>query len=259
MESIDITTNSKYSGVEYEIRVKLAAAYRICAYLKWDEVIYNHLTARIPGTEHILLNPFGMRFDEITASSLVKIDMDGNIIDKGCTDWGINKTAHVIHTAIHKARPDILSTMHTHEVNGVAVACMKEGLIPISQNSMLINNITYHDYESISVDISEQERIAKDLGPTSLNLVLRNHGLLTCGRTIEEAFYNLYVLTKACEIQVQVMSMVGGDLSKLNLPPKAIQDSVQHIAANFNKEGFGVKEFNALYRIVEKLDRSFKL
>jgi len=250
--------HSKYSDEEYTVRCKLAAAYRLMAYFKWDELIYNHLTARIPGTENILLNPFGMRFDEITASSLVSVDLDGKIVDPGTTDYGINYTGYVIHGAIHKSRPDILSTIHTHSSAGVAVASYKDGLILTSQNACTLGEISYHDYEGISTNEDEQGRIIKSLGETSNLLILKNHGLLTCGDDVASAFFRIFQLTKACEIQVATLSMVGGDISKVVEIPQKIQDEVSHCANSFTKVGYGKKEFKAYYRLMEKMDSSFK-
>ncbi|EGC40261.1 hypothetical protein DICPUDRAFT_74198 [Dictyostelium purpureum] len=255
---ISVENKSKYSDIEYLTRVKLAAAYRLVAHYKWDEVIYNHLTARIPGTDYILLNPFGMRFDEVTASSLVKLDLEGNIIDEGSSNLGINSTGYVIHGAIHRARPDIESTMHTHVNDVVAVACYKEGLLPISQNALIVGDVSYHDYEGISVNLEEQGRIVKSLGSENKCLILRNHGIVTCGNCVEEAFYFLYQLTKACEIQVKMLSIVGGDTSKLTIPSEEIKDFVIKTARSFTKQGNGKKEFKALYRLIETIDDSFK-
>ncbi|KAN0029108.1 hypothetical protein ACTFIV_010981 [Dictyostelium citrinum] len=257
-DELSLVNKTKYSDEEYLIRVKLAATYRMIAHLGWDELIYNHLTARIPGTDYMLLNAFGMRFDEVTATSLVAIDMNGKIVDAGSTDLGINKTGYVIHGAIHRARPDILSTMHVHQEDSVAVACYKEGLLPISQNSFILGDISYHTYEGISINAEEQERIVKSLGPVNKNLILRNHGIVSCGNCIEEAFFYLYQFVKACEVQVKMLSMVGGDTSKLDIPSKEIRDFSTRTAASFTAQGNGKKEWKCYYRIIEKLDDSFK-
>ncbi|KAF2073741.1 hypothetical protein CYY_004943 [Polysphondylium violaceum] len=250
--------HSKYSDQEYTIRCKLAAAYRLMAYFKWDELIYNHLTARIPGTEHILLNPFGMRFDEITASSLVCVDLDGKVVDPGNTTHGFNYTGYVIHGAIHKSRPDVLATVHTHSPPGVAVASYKDGLLLTNQTACTLGEVTYHDYEGISTDKDEQERIIKSLGDTSNVLILRNHGLLTCGDDVAAAFARIFTLTKACEIQVQTLSMVGGDQSKITPISQEIQDKVANTHKMFSRVGYGKKEFKAFYNLMLQLDPSFK-
>eukprot|EP01133_Synstelium_polycarpum_P007626 gene7626-8921_t len=248
----------KWSPEERSVRVTLAAAYRIAAMLGWDELIYNHLTVRVPGTEHILLNPFGLAFDEITASSLVKIDLDGNMIDPGTTEYGINRTGYVIHAAIHKARPDISSTMHTHPTAGVAVASMKCGLLPFCQNIMICGDIKYHDYEGISINEEEQVRIVEDLGPTAKNMILHNHGLLSCGETIQEAFFNLFELTKACEIQVATLSAVGGDVSKIIMPSEERIAQAKVVSQMFSRAGMGVREFDAMLRRIDRMDQSYK-
>eukprot|EP01132_Coremiostelium_polycephalum_P000415 gene415-525_t len=254
--TFDRTYTGTYTYEEYLTRVKLAASFQLVAYHGWDELIYNHMTARIPGTDHILLNPFGVTFDEITASNLVKIDLDGNIIDPGTTNYGINATGYVIHAAIHKARPDVVSTMHTHSVAGVAVSCYKDGLVRFHQNACILPEISYHDYEGISLDLGEQERIIEHLGQNNI-LIMRNHGLLTCGESIEEAYFNLHQLTKACEIQVKTLASVGGDFSKLLSIEKAIQDKNQAIQASYLPEGKGVREFRAMVRKIIASRRNF--
>eukprot|EP01132_Coremiostelium_polycephalum_P004090 gene4090-5118_t len=257
-EEIEIKNSTKYSDEEYLVRVKLAAAYRLVSYHGWDQIIGNHLTARVPGTEYILINPYGLRFDEITASSLVKLDLDGNIIDPGTTRYGVNSTGYVIHSAIHRGRPDIISTMHTHPVAGVAVSCLKDGLSRFHQNDFIVPDISYHEYEGISLDLGEQERIISSLGPKNMVLIMRNHGLVSCGRSIEEAYYTLFILTKACEIQVAMLSSVGGDISKLVAVDQSTQTKSQLLASKFNKEGFGTREFRAMFRKMDSLDPSFR-
>ncbi|EGG21159.1 alpha adducin [Cavenderia fasciculata] len=249
---------TKWSDEERKARIELAATYRMVALMGWDELIYNHLTIRIPGTEHILLNPFGLRFDEVTASSLVKLDLDGNLIDEGSTTYGFNRTGYVIHGAIHRARPDINATLHTHHASIVAVSSLKCGLVHFHQNSFLFGEVAYHDYEGISTDIDEQKRIVAALGPTSKNLILRNHGVVSCGSTIQEAFFYLYQVTKSCEVQIQALSACGGDVSKLNIPTKEISDKSFRISSQFNVEGVGMKEWDCLIRKLDKLDPSYK-
>jgi len=171
------------------------------------DLIYNHITARIPGTQdHLLINLYGLLYKEITASSLVKIDVEGNILAKPDTDYSINKSGYVIHGAIHKARPDVGCIIHTHTRAGMAVAAMKCGLLPMSQTSIRFEgHISYHDYEGPAVDLAERERLVADLGPHDA-LVLRNHGLLTCGPTIQQAFNTMYQLEMSCRGQVDAMA-----------------------------------------------------
>jgi len=240
-----------------ETRIMLAGAYRLFDIFGWTDLIYNHLTARVPGQENaFLINPFGLLFSEIKASSLIKIDIEGNVLDGGCTSFGINQAGYVIHSAIHSARPDLQSVMHCHSTSGVAVAASKEGLLPISQNRAIIGHVTYHDYEGISVSLEERGRLVTDLGPTCKIMILRNHGLLSCGSTIPEAFFNMYMLNRACEMQVAALS-VGKD--NLRLLDKKYQDFTEKTAASFNPEGIGQKEFVALLRKLDSIDQSYKL
>ena len=177
------------SPEEWRARVDLAACYRLIDTYGMTDLIYNHITARVPGEEDVvLLNLYGLLYKEITASSLVKIHVDGEIIWKPDSDYGINKSGYVIHGAIHKARPDVACVLHTHTRAGMAVAAMKCGLLPLSQTSIrFVGHIGYHDYEGPAVELDERERLVRDLGPHDA-LIMRNHGLLTCGATVQQAF-----------------------------------------------------------------------
>src|SRR5256886_2755351 len=194
------------SAAEWQTRVDLAACYRLMDCYAMTDLIYNHITARIPGTDHLLINLYGLLYREITASSLVKIDVEGNILQKPDTDYAINKSGYVIHGAIHKARPDVSCIIHTHTRAGMAVAAMKCGLLPLSQTSIRFEgHIGYHDYEGPAVDLAERERLVADLGPHDA-MILRSHGLLTCGPSIPEAFNTVYQHELACRTQVDVMA-----------------------------------------------------
>ena len=195
------------SAEEWQARVDLAACYRLVDKYGMTDLIYNHITARIPGSaDHLLINLYGMLYKEITASSLVKIDVEGEIIWKPDTDYGINKSGYVIHGAIHKARPDVACVLHTHTRAGIAVSAMTCGLLPLSQTSIrFVGHIGYHDYEGPAVDLDERERIVNDLGPHDA-LIMRNHGLLTCGATIQQAFNTMYQLELSCRSQVDAMA-----------------------------------------------------
>jgi ribulose-5-phosphate 4-epimerase/fuculose-1-phosphate aldolase len=195
------------SAQEWQARVDLAACYRLVDKYGMTDLIYNHITARMPGSnDHLLINLYGMLYKEITASSLVKIDVEGEIIWKPETDYGINKSGYVIHGAIHKARPDVACVLHTHTRAGIAVSAMKCGLLPLSQTAIrFVGHIGYHDYEGPAVDLDERERIVSDLGPHDA-LVMRNHGLLTCGATIQQAFNTMYQLELSCRSQVDAMA-----------------------------------------------------
>src|SRR3981081_2494326 len=188
------------------MRCDLAAAYQLAALFKWTDLIYTHFSARVPCTEHLLINPYGLMFEEITASTLVKIDKDGNIIDDP-TGLGINYAGFVIHGCVHEARPEINCVIHTHTRAGVAISAMKCGLLPISQHAQYTEQmVTYHDYEGIALDMDERTRMAKDLGKASKAMILRNHGLLTLGHTVHEAWEMMYYLDCACQIQIDAMS-----------------------------------------------------
>ena len=200
------SVRDRVSKEEWQMRVDLAAAYQLAAIFKWTDLIYTHFSARVPGTEDFLINPYGLMFDEITASSLVRIDAEGKIIDDPL-DMGVNEAGFVIHSCMHKARPEINCVIHTHTRTGVAVSAMKCGLLPISQHAMLVHSdIAYHDYEGVALYMEEQQRMASDLGKSAKAMVLRNHGLLALGETVREAFEVMYYLDCACQIQVDAMA-----------------------------------------------------
>ena len=207
------TVRERVSAGEWDLRVNLAACYRLVARYGMTDLVYNHITARVPGDdEHVLINLYGILYKEVTASSLVKIDIDGNVIWKPDTDYGLNVSGYVIHGAIHRARPDVGCIIHTHTRAGMAVSCMREGLLPLTQTSMrFYNHIGYHDYEGPAIDKAEQERLVADLGEHNA-LVLRNHGLLTCGPSVPEAFNLIYQLEQSCRAQVDVMA-AGASMS----------------------------------------------
>ena len=190
---------------EWQARVNLAAAYRLVALYGWDDLIFTHLSARIPGPEHhFLINPFTHLFEEITASSLVKIDVEGNKIDD--TPAPINRAGFVIHSAIHMARPDAVAVLHLHTPHGQAVSAMREGLLPHTQTAMIAHHdVAYHDFEGIATNLDERERIVADLG-TKNSMLLRNHGTLTVGASIADAFMRMYFLERACQAQVMMLA-----------------------------------------------------
>jgi ribulose-5-phosphate 4-epimerase/fuculose-1-phosphate aldolase len=188
------------------MRVDLAACYQLAAIFKWTDLIYTHFSARVPGTEDFLINAYGLMFEEITASNLVRIDTRGKEIDDPL-ELGYNEAGFVIHGCVHEARPEVNCVIHTHTRAGVAVSAMKCGLLPISQHAMRVQRqCTYHDYEGIALDMGERERMAHDLGRTSKVMILRNHGLLTLGETVREAFELMYYLDCACQIQIDAMA-----------------------------------------------------
>ena len=188
------------AAAEWQVRCGLAAAYRLFAHLGWHELIYNHLTVRVPGTEHFLINPFGLMYREITASALVKIALDGRKVEPSA--WDVNPAGFVVHAAVHAARPDAHCVVHTHTTAGQVVSCQRDGLLPLSFNAMFYTDrIAYHDFEGISLEREECGRLAADLGDRNV-MILRNHGLLVCGPSIGDAFAEHYMLQRACEVQV---------------------------------------------------------
>ncbi|MEM5294778.1 class II aldolase/adducin family protein [Burkholderia sp. JPY481] len=216
MSSSAISLKNDVSPAEWEARVDLAAAYRLTALFGWDDLVFTHISARVPGPEHhFLINPYGMMFDEITASSLVKIDLDGRKVSE--SPYEINPAGFTIHSAIHAAREDALCVMHTHSINGVAVSAQAEGLLPLSQQSLgVLASLGYHDYEGIALNEAEKPRLVQDLGHNT-NLMLRNHGLLTVGRTPADAFVAMYFFEAACMIQVRAQAG-GGKLLPIAPP-----------------------------------------
>jgi len=235
------------SPQEWQTRLDLAACYRLVDRFGMTDLIYNHITARIPGTDHLLINLYGLLYREITASSLVKIDVEGTIIRKPDTDYGINKSGYVIHGAIHKARPDVQCVIHTHTRAGIAVSVMKDGLLPMSQTSMrFVGHIGYHGYEGPAVNLDERERIVEDLGPHDA-LIMRNHGLLTCGATIQQAFNTMYQLELSCRSQVDAMAAGA----QVMLPSKEVLEHTAHMYQPGTRRPYGVLEWPAMLRLLD--------
>ena len=224
------SVRNRVSEDEWQTRVNLAAAYRLAAHHGWTHMIYNHISARVPGRdEHFLINPLGFFYREITASCLVKVDLDGTIVDE--TPYSIIQAGFVIHSAVHRARPDVKCVMHTHTTAGIAVGAQKQGLLPHSMGACLFyNRIGYHAYEGPSLDLAERERLAQNLGLHNA-LVLRNHGLLTCGPNIGAAFHHMYQLEMAC--QSQIAAMAGG--TELHLPPPEVCEHSARLTARPDK------------------------
>jgi ribulose-5-phosphate 4-epimerase/fuculose-1-phosphate aldolase len=196
------------SPEEWQVRVDLAAAYRLVADYGWDDLVFTHISARVPGPEHhFLINPYGMMFEEITASSLVKVDLEGKIVME--SEYSINPAGFTIHSAVHAAREDALCVMHLHTDNGIAVSAQKKGLLPISQQSLFVlSSLGYHDYEGLALNDDEKPRLVADLGRKAF-LILRNHGLLTVGPTVADAFLSMFLLERACKIQI--LAQCGGN------------------------------------------------
>jgi ribulose-5-phosphate 4-epimerase/fuculose-1-phosphate aldolase len=238
----------RVSKEEWQMRVDLAAAYQLASIYKWSDLIYTHFSARLPGTEEFLINPYGMMFDEITASNLVKIDWEGKIIDDPL-GMGVNQAGFVIHSCVHAARPEINCVIHTHTRAGVAVSAMKCGLLPISQHAMLVQgDMSYHDYEGVALDKNEQARMAADLGKTAKAMILRNHGLLALGETVRDAFEVMYYLDAACQIQVDACA---GGMQNVHLMS---EQAAKTASAQLNREGRPAqhKDWPALLRMLER-------
>jgi ribulose-5-phosphate 4-epimerase/fuculose-1-phosphate aldolase len=253
MDSVDIPSmKGKVSDEEWAIREDLAAAYRMVAHYGWDDLIFTHLSARIPGPEHhFLLNPYQLMFEEVTASSLVKVDVNGNPV--GPTPFITNPAGFTIHSAIHMAREDAHAVMHLHTPAGQAVSAHSEGLMPLTQTAMLIRGeIGFHEYEGVAVDLDERERLVADLG-TKNAMILRNHGTLAVGKNVGECFIRLYYLERAC--QAQIMALSAGD--KLSKPPQGAPE----ITAQQGEVGLplaaNLLAWPALKRKAYRIDPSF--
>jgi ribulose-5-phosphate 4-epimerase/fuculose-1-phosphate aldolase len=219
-----ISLKGKVSDEEWQARVDLAALYRLVALNGWDDLVYTHISARIPGPEHhFLINPYGLYFDEITASSLIKIDVEGQILQE--TEHFINPAGFTIHSAVHTSREDAHYVMHLHTDQGVAVSAQKEGLLPLSQHALIIlPNVAYHDYEGIALNHDERSRLVADLGEKNA-MILRNHGTLAVGKTAADCWIHMYYLEKSCLQQVQAQS---GGRDGLLLAPESAQAEVKN-------------------------------
>ncbi|XP_074877639.1 alpha-adducin isoform X1 [Buteo buteo] len=250
-----------YEKGEKLLRCKLAAFYRLADLFGWSQLIYNHITARVNSEqEHFLIVPFGLLYSEVTASSLVKINIQGDVVDRGSTNLGVNQAGFTLHSAIYAARPDVKCIVHIHTPAGAAVSAMKCGLLPISPEALSLGEVAYHDYHGILVDDEEKVVIQKNLGPKSKVLILRNHGLVSVGETVEEAFYYIHNLMLACEIQVRTLASAGGPDNLVLLDPgkyKAKSRSPESPAGegtvSHPKWQIGEQEFEALMRMLDNL------
>lgn len=248
-----VSLKDAVSEAEWQVRVDLAAAYRLVAHYGWDDLIFTHLSARVPGPEHhFLINPYGMMFEEITASSLVKINLQGEIVTP--SPYFINPAGFTIHSAVHAAREDALCVIHLHTDYGIAVSAQKNGLLPVSQQSLLaLASLSYHEYEGLALNADEKARLVADLGDKH-NLILRNHGLLTVGKTAAEAFLAMYILERACRIQILAQSG-GGTLVPVAEP------IIEGVAAQMNAVTVGQGAqltWPGLLRKLDRMDSSFR-
>lgn len=247
------TVRDRVSAQEWQARVALAAAYRLVAHFHWDDLIFTHLSARVPGgDDHFLINPYGMTFDEITASNLVKVDLDGNKVM--ASPHEINPAGFTIHSAIHAAREDAKCVLHVHSVNGVAVSAQKHGLLPISQQSIFVlSSLAYHDYEGVALRDDEKPRLVRDLGDKNF-FMLRNHGLITVADNVPDAFLFMYTFESACLIQVRAQAG-GGPL--IPIDPGIIATAQQQATAVTNAAS-GALAWPALLRRLDRIDPSYR-
>ena len=247
------TLSDTVPSEEWEQRVALAAAYRLVAHFKWDDLVFTHLSVRVPGPEHhFLINPYGMLFDEITASSLVKVDLNG----KKVTDspYDINPAGFVIHSAIHAAREDAKCVMHVHSINGIAVSTQKDGVLPISQQSIFVlSSLAYHNYEGVALRDEEKPRLVRDLGDKNF-FMLRNHGLLTVADNVPDAFVFLYLFETTCTIQVRAAAM-GGEL--IPIDPQIIAGAKAQ-SAQVTRGAGGMLAWPGLLRRLDRIDPSYR-
>ena len=247
-----VDLKGQVSPEEWQIRINLAACYRLAVLHGWDDLIYTHISARIPGTAHYLVNPFGLGFDEITASNLVKVDLDGRIQDD--SPFEFNPAGFTIHSAVHEVRHDAHCVMHLHTNETIAVASLREGLLPLSQYSMFaLGSLAYHDYEGLAVNADEKQRLQDDLNTKNF-LLLRNHGALTLGPTVGDAFMRMYDLQRACEIQLQIQA-TGQPAIHVE---QAIVDNIIN-QANIVHTGVtgGQKSWPAMLRKVQRIAPDF--
>ena len=238
---------------EWQARIDLAACYRLVALYGWDDLIFTHISARVPGPEHhFLINPYGMLFEEITASSLVKVDLAGNKAME--SPFEINPAGFTIHSAVHEAREDAHCVIHLHTREGVAVSIQKEGLRALSQQSLFpLASLAYHDYEGVALNPEEKARLVRDLGDQH-NLILRNHGLLTCAATVADAFLYMYILQKACEVQVLAQSS-GGELIPI---PAPIVNGIKQASTVVLRQSGGMIAWPAILRKLDRLDPAWR-
>ena len=241
------------SAEEWQVRVDLAATYRLVALHGWDDMIFTHISARVQGPEHhFLINPYGLLFEEITASSLVKIDMAGNKLQD--SEYPVNPAGFTIHSALHMSRPDVGCVIHLHTTDGVAVSAQEQGLLPLDQHAMMLtSDLAYHDYEGIAFDLDERERLIADMGGKNF-MLLRNHGTLAVGRNCADAFLRIYYLERACAMQTKALA--GG--MKLNIPNQGVPEKTAGQGA-FGFDGYmGALAWPALLRKVDRSDPGFR-
>ncbi|MDT0593959.1 class II aldolase/adducin family protein [Glaciecola petra] len=248
-----MSIKSKVSEQEWQTRVDLAACYRMIAHYGWDDLVFTHISARVPGPEHhFLINPYGMLFEEVTASSLVKVDLHGNkVMD---SEFDINPAGFVIHSAVHEARDDAKCVMHLHTTEGVAISALEQGLQAYSQQSLFaLSSLSYHEYEGVALNPDEKVRLVADLGNTNF-MILRNHGLLTCADNIADTFLAMFILQRACEIQLKAQA-TNAPLVPIN---KQILDGIRAQASEVTKSAGGQLAWPGILRKLDRMCPDFR-
>lgn len=246
---ISVSMHEKVSSEEWGARVQLAACYRLVAKYGMTDLIYNHITSRVPGEEgHLLINSYGMLYEETTASSLIKIDLNGKVIEDPGTGYGVNQAGYIIHGAVHQGRPDVTCVLHTHARASMAVSMMECGLLPLSQHAMrFYGHVGYHEYEGVALEFDERQRLIADLGDHNV-LFLRNHGLLVCGRTVAEAFNIAYWVEMACKAQVDAMN----SQTELHFPTEEVMEKTAYLYEPTTRRPYGEMEWEAMLRLLER-------
>ncbi len=255
---LDIASlEGKVSDAEWQTRIDLAACYRLVAHYGMSDMMANHITLRVPGEDNAFLtNPYGMMYEEMTASCLIKLDHDGHVLykpDFGELNYGLNKPGFILHSAVHKARPEVNCVIHTHTAAGMAVSSLACGLLPINQTSMRFLKVSYHDYMGVVLDLAEQEVLVKDLGNTDA-MVLRNHGLLTCGRSVGEAFNWMHRMELSCRAQLAAMAC-NSPLQQVSA--QVLEETFQNYQPN-TRRPYGLMEWPALLRMLDRADPSYR-
>lgn len=249
------TISNEVSDAEWKARLELAACYRLVAEFGWSDLAATHISVRVPGPEHhFLINPYGVLFDEITASSLLKVDLEGNVVG---SQAALNPAGFVIHGAIHMARPELVCVLHTHTPAGAAVATQRDGLLPINQQALVIfDDVAYHDYEGAALNLGERERILSDLGDRRI-LVLRNHGLLTVGRSVGEAFVTMYRMERACRYQ---LAFQAAGAPAYPLPEEVRLRTIEQGRKIYGQGGFARPgaEWESLVQRLDRKDSSYR-
>ena len=252
VDNVKLNVRNQVSAEEWATRVDLAACYRAVAHFGWDDLIFTHISARVPGTHDFLINPYGLMFEEVTASNLVRVDLHGRKTLE--TPHDINPAGYTIHSAVHEAREDAGCVLHLHTVEGVAVSCQKDGLLAISQQaSIVVQSLAYHEYEGIALNPEEKARLKQHLGDAR-HLMLRNHGLLTIGGNVPDAFLSMHTLQRACEIQV----LAQGNGAELLQIPQSVLDTVPGYVKAVMRGAGSALTWPAILRKMDRLDPSFR-